>query len=437
MKKREYLLIIPLIIAIIITIYFMFNKNYKVITNSHIPNYKDNKMISLLVETSYESGEYKELKTNFWPEGYKLNKDLSKCLNGSLLEFDEDSKRVYVEALHSDRCYVYFDAVPEDDIHIAVTNLPEKLYQRQANLSCSGGNVSYNNKYQRLEVSSFNNNINCTLNYTDRENVTYLNNHIIDLARTNQGDGQVVNENGYRYEGKNPNNYIWFNNEMWRIIGVFDSDTHGVENTNLVKIIRNESIGLLKWHEYEEDYSIANSMLINTLNDAYLYKKDGTNNEYCASLYGNTPGDCNFSNIGIDPLYRSMIKESKWYQYGETTGSADSLYIKERLGTSVAGYIGLMYASDYAYSTPCSRSILIDNYGTTACSGQSWLYGYNEWTLTAQTTYKKIFAVTTSGVISGSNLSNNHAVRPSLYLDASVFLISGSGTESDPYIIGM
>ena len=27
---------------------------------------------------------------------------------------------------------------------------------------------------------------------------------------------------GIRYEGKNPNNYIWFNNEYWRIIGVFD-----------------------------------------------------------------------------------------------------------------------------------------------------------------------------------------------------------------------
>ena len=24
---------------------------------------------------------------------------------------------------------------------------------------------------------------------------------------------------GYRYEGGKPNNYIWFNNELWRIIG--------------------------------------------------------------------------------------------------------------------------------------------------------------------------------------------------------------------------
>ena len=41
-----------------------------------------------------------------------------------------------------------------------------------------------------------------------------------------QGTGQVVNENGYRYEGKNQNNYIWFNNELWRIIGVFDEASH-------------------------------------------------------------------------------------------------------------------------------------------------------------------------------------------------------------------
>ena len=35
-----------------------------------------------------------------------------------------------------------------------------------------------------------------------------------------------------RYVGKNPNNYVWFDNELWRIIGVFDGQ---------VKIIKNVS----------------------------------------------------------------------------------------------------------------------------------------------------------------------------------------------------
>ena len=78
----------------------------------------------------------------------------------------------------------------------------------------------------------------CSLNFTDRTNKDYLNNKIISLSGKTSGNGSVVNENGYRYEGKAPNNYIWFNNQMWRIIGVFDSSSHGVENTNLVKIIK-------------------------------------------------------------------------------------------------------------------------------------------------------------------------------------------------------
>ena len=37
-----------------------------------------------------------------------------------------------------------------------------------------------------------------------------------------------------RYVGKSPNNYVSFNNELWRVIGVFDGQ---------VKIIRNEVYG--------------------------------------------------------------------------------------------------------------------------------------------------------------------------------------------------
>ena len=43
----------------------------------------------------------------------------------------------------------------------------------------------------------------------------------------------------YRYVGANPNNYVWFNNDMYRIIGIFDGYSHGVgvtydENDNTV-----------------------------------------------------------------------------------------------------------------------------------------------------------------------------------------------------------
>ena len=52
------------------------------------------------------------------------------------------------------------------------------------------------------------------------------------LKKDNTSDGNI------RYEGSNPNNYVKFNDELWRIIGVFGSN---------VKIIRSESIGKLSW----------------------------------------------------------------------------------------------------------------------------------------------------------------------------------------------
>ena len=60
---------------------------------------------------------------------------------------------------------------------------------------------------------------------------------ITDNAVT-EGDGLYEDEyedGRYIYRGTNPNNYIWFNNEMWRIIAKEKDGTY--------KIIRNESIG--------------------------------------------------------------------------------------------------------------------------------------------------------------------------------------------------
>lgn len=41
----------------------------------------------------------------------------------------------------------------------------------------------------------------------------------------------------YRYIGKDPNNYVVFNNELWRIIGVFDTDDGTGKITKRLKII--------------------------------------------------------------------------------------------------------------------------------------------------------------------------------------------------------
>jgi hypothetical protein len=51
----------------------------------------------------------------------------------------------------------------------------------------------------------------------------------------------------YRYIGASPNNYIDFNNETWRIIGVFPVDDGTGNYEQRIKIIRDSSLGAYSW----------------------------------------------------------------------------------------------------------------------------------------------------------------------------------------------
>ena len=258
-------------------------------------------------------------------------------------------------------------------------------------------------------------------------------------------------DTGYRYEGKNPNNYIWFNNELWRIIGVFDEDSHGQSGKNLVKIIRANSIGGLAWNKSRVNDWTASS-LMNLLNGTYLNREDGTDSGYC---YGDgiyiIPSNCDYTSIGINSTYRSMIANVKWYLGGYSiySATAEAFYGYER-GTTVysgrptewEGKIGLMYPSDYGYSvlaSSCARTTNLSSYSNSTCAGESWLFGQGgEWTLTPRSSASEyVFTLDGNGSLGNSTAYNGYAARPVLYLDSSVYVKDGNGTMADPYIIGM
>ena len=104
-------------------------------------------------------------------------------------------------------------------------------------------------------------------------------NQILDKKK----DELYKDEHGdIRYYGAAPNNYVSFNNELWRIIGVIDGK---------IKIIRNESIGDMQW----------NSTLNNNWNNASL--KSYLNKDYYNS---------------IDGTYKNMISEETYYLGGRS-----------------------------------------------------------------------------------------------------------------------
>ena len=256
---------------------------------------------------------------------------------------------------------------------------------------------------------------------------------------------------GTRYEGKNPNNYVWFNNEYWRIIGVFDSGSHGQSGKNLVKIIRADVLDGITWHKSGSN-NWTTASLNKLLNGAYYNAQDGTSSGYCYGYYTTATANCDYTKKGIQAGYRSMIANVTWYLGGYSSASAttESFYGYERgteaasgSQTSTTGYIGLMYVSDYGYSvlsSSCARTTNLGSYSSSTCAGQSWLYGKGaEWTLTPLSPHATVVFVVRNGRGDASYTAGNcgFGARPVLYLDASVYKIDGEGTLDKPYIIGM
>ena len=256
---------------------------------------------------------------------------------------------------------------------------------------------------------------------------------------------------GTRYEGKNPNNYVWFNNEYWRIIGVFDSSSHGQTSKNLVKIIRADVLDGLAWHKSNtNDWTAAS--LNKLLNGAYYNAQDGTDTGNCYGYSTKATANCDYGKKGIQSGYRNMVVNVTWYLggYSSTGATTEAFYEYER-GTNVysgrptetTGYIGLMYPSDYGYSvlsSSCARTTNLGSYDTTSCAGQSWLYdsGY-EWTLSHYSSNGSFVLYLSNCKLGyGEGYAyNGYSVRPVLYLDSSVYVIDGDGSLDKPYIIGM
>jgi hypothetical protein len=287
--------------------------------------------------------------------------------------------------------------------------------------------------------------IKVNLTNADTSSATNFASYIIGLSGSTQGTGQVVNENGYRYEGKDPNNYVSFNGELWRIIGVFDSNTHGIATTNLVKIIRDEPIGSYVWDNGDiSDWP--NSKLYHLLNDYFYNGTNGTSNQvqnYCYG-YNYVPSNCDFTYNGItNATYRSMIQNATWHSsILYSIGISNEVYVSECSATASTGNIGLMYLSDYGYSvlaSECFRTLSLNYYSST-CAGRSWLFKS-----------QNIMSTITPGAPNGDvnplwyisyygkaqldyNIKSG-TIYPTLYLKADVKVYVGDGTYENPYVI--
>ena len=181
-----------------------------------------------------------------------------------------------------------------------------------------------------------------------------------DVTEINEG----FKTTEYRYAGKDPNNYIKFNDEEWRIIGLVNVMTDEKTVEQRVKIIRKDSIGSYSWNSTATN-DWTSSALMKMLNEIYYASAKGD----CYIKEDNVAKQktCDFTekttNVkGINKISRLMIDEDIiWNIGGVDINNNDDYYAQERKLNQTEWKkenskdvefhsIGLMYPSDYAYS---------------------------------------------------------------------------------------
>lgn len=266
-----------------------------------------------------------------------------------------------------------------------------------------------------------------------------------DLAKDTTDDENI------RYIGETPNNYIEYNGETWRVIGVMNNvEASDGANEELVKIVRNESIGESKYSDVFPN-AWETSLVMQNLNNGDFY---------------NT-----LTNDSKD-----LIEDVVWNtrQTTSTELTAAEFYTQERNGEvytghakSWSGKIAVMYASDFGFAVGGNGRNMGDRYGnmvladdhrnqclaapignnTEFCSkNNNWIYkiinpnsaSQTLWTLEFGTeyggnTYIRLMSWW-GGITNYESYGKSH-VAPTLYLKASTVLVDGDGSESNPFKI--
>ena len=499
-KKIKTTLFVFIIIGVVILNFTYKNKNEETKT-------KKRKQNNLAIMIKGDSGEY--VSSNEIPKGnYVLNEEKTICENGGkVVSYNNSTGQIGFSFLGSDRCSLYFDKIIDTQKPV-ISNLKINGTMVTAiltdNIELSGYGISTSNSTEPTSwttISGKTYNLSTTIstegtyylwvkdgagNKTTKVFTISLGTPITTLLSTSTPD--VYNENGLRYEGIDPNNYICLDNEtsgacsssslLFRIIGLFDEEysTNGTSSAGtkkLLKILDTNNYGGTSgkyWNQTKTSGKNLNDWSTATL-------KTELNGTYLSTLLATS---------GVNSKLSSAIVKAKWHLGGSnsTSGSnyyndtitIENWYKAERspyatIGTLqnlfdgnpeyVFAKVGLMYPSDYGYATVggtttnksnCRANELYYWYyeSYSDCKNNDWVYksqsiswGSNkrEWLISPRASISNsACSLSSSGYVGGliTVNDNQYAVRPAFYLDSSILKIvgTGDGTKDNAYRIG-
>ena len=272
-----------------------------------------------------------------------------------------------------------------------------------------------------------------------------------EVEIVSSGDG--LYEDSYEsgrliYRGQNPNNYIEFNDELWRIIAKEADGTY--------KIIRNE---LLPEEMPFDEQGLrisgycSNMMYYGCNAWSATANMVGGPAEYINGPYRGLVEDDSSLNKYLNTIYLGTIQTnadkivSHDFNIGGIVGDNNSngkidLILKEELNYKWNGKIALASVSDYLNANSnqsMCNSVVLQSKNYKTCVSTNWMYKSDKsWWLMSSYAYSDYasygFYVYSGGYLASFIAADSHGVRPSLYLSSDINL-SGTGSELDPYII--
>jgi len=479
-KKIKIGLFVFIIIGVVILNFMYKNEETKT---------KKKKQSNLAIMIKGDSGEY--VNSDTIPKGnYVLNEEKTVCENGGkVVSYNNSTGQIGFSFLGSDRCSLYFDKII-DTQKPAISNLNVNGKTITATLTDNEGLSAYGfSTSNTIEPTSWTTisgktyNLSTTINNegtyylwvkdsvgnkTTKEFTISLETSFATLMSTSTPD--VYNENGLRYEGADPKNYICLDNKtsgacadsslLFRIIGLFDEEysSNGTSSSGtkkLLKVIDTNNYGGTSGKYW-------NSAKTNNWSNASL--KTELNGTYLTTLLGT---------LNVNSKLNTAIVSAKWHLGGASSSNYDTLtaegiYIEERNTSAIVSgnpaiiyaKVGLMYPSDYGYATVGGittnkagcRAQALNNWNSSSysdCKNNDWVFtsatfvNTAEWLLSPSSSNSHVATrLYTAGYVGlgGGNFVHGSlcAVRPTFYLDSSILKIvgTGDGSTSNPYRIG-
>ena len=284
---------------------------------------------------------------------------------------------------------------------------PEKLLKDS---SCTGFVTLRKNGVMNDDASDLSSNYVVNLTCENYNSKSLLSEIMKDLTET--GSGLYLTSDGYVFKGDKVNNYITFYGIKYRIMS---ADTNGV-----VKLIKTEPQNITRYWDTKYNIDVDSSVGINIYKDSSILS--GLLLDYSSS--------------------KNFLPEAKQHMISHDAcvgrRTSGDLQISHALDCSEVfenQVVFLPNISDYALA---SLDINCNSLRAKSCRNYNYLSGIlqDAWTsnVASDNTYQVYYF--RSGMVYLDNASEYHSYNLVIYIDGDEPVKSGSGTYTDPYIMG-